>query len=473
MGITSTGLGSNLNVEAIVQKLVSVERKPIDDLNASSDKIKTKISAFGKIQSTLGALRDAAAKLTKPETWQSVAASSSDATIVSATGGAGAAEGSYAMNVTRLAAAQSLSSPMFKKDDKLGGGTLTLELGEWNADKSTFTGKAGSSPKSITIEPPRDSLADIRDKINGSGSGVIASLVNDVNGSRLVIRSRETGAENGFRLTAAPSSPPADGQPSLADLSFGVAGQTSRMSEDLKAANALLTVNGLSISSATNTIDSAVDGVTMTLMKTGVATVTASQDKDALKKVVTDFVTAYNAAVSLLRENTKYDADNKAAATLQGDSAAVGIQNRLRGAIAAGTTLAGALGHLSDIGLSMGVNGSITVNDSKFTKALTQRADMKQLFMGVDKDNAENSGVAVKLRTLTDQILGMDGTLTTRTKGLQDNLKSNGKRADAMEDRVANYEKRLRRQYTALDKTMSGFGQTAGIVDKLSKMYGG
>lgn len=472
MGISSTGLGSNLNVEAIVQKLVAVERKPIDDLGVASDKIKTKISVFGKVQSALSALRDAAAKLTKPETWQSITAASSDATIVSATGGAGAAEGSYAMNVTRLAASQSLSSPMFKKDEKLGGGTLTLELGEWNADHSTFTAKAGTTPKTVTIDPARDSLGDIRDKINSAGAGVVASLVNDVNGSRLVIRSRETGADNGFRLTAAPSEPPEPGKPSLADLSFGLAGQSSKMTEDMRAANAQLTVNGLSITSASNTIDSAIDGVTFNVMKTGTATVTASQDKDALKKVVTEFVTAYNSAVSLLRDNTKYDADNKTAATLQGDSTAVGIQNRLRGAIAAGTSLAGAFGHLSDIGMSMGVNGSITINDAKFTKALSQRADMKQLFMAIDKDNADNSGIAVKLRTMADQMLGMDGSLTTRTKGLQENLKSNGKRADAMEDRVAAYEKRIRNQYTVLDKTMSGYGQTAGIVDKLSKMYG-
>ncbi|WP_431265998.1 flagellar filament capping protein FliD [Roseateles chitinivorans] len=472
MGISSTGLGSNLNVEAIVQKLVSVERTPIDNLHAASDKIKTKISVFGKIQSSLSALRDAAAKLTKPDTWQGVTATSSDATVASVTGGAGAAEGSYVLNVERLAAAQSLSSPTFKKGDKLGGGALTLELGEWSADRTSFTSKSGASPKTITIEPPRDSLEDVRDRLNASGAGVVASLVNDVTGSRLVIRSRETGAENGFRMTAAPSGPPEEGRPSLADLSFGGAGQPSRMTEDLRAGNARLTVNGLAITSATNTIETAIDGVSFTVQKAGAATVTASQDKESLKKAVSEFVTAYNATIGLLRDNTKYDAENKTAAVLQGDSTAVGLTSRLRGAVAAGTTLPGAFAHLPDIGLTMGVNGAITINDSKFNKALSQRADLKQLFMGIDKDHADNSGIAVKLRSLTDQILGMDGALTTRTRGLQDNLKSNGKRVDALEDRVANYEKRLRRQYTALDTSMSGLGQKQGLVDKLSKMYG-
>ncbi|MDH0865955.1 flagellar filament capping protein FliD [Mitsuaria sp. GD03876] len=472
MGISSTGLGSNLNVEAIVQKLVSVERKPIDNLNVASDKIKTKISVFGKIQASLSALRDAAAKLTKPDTWQGVTATSSDTTVVSASGGSGAAEGSYAMNVERLAAAQSLSSPMFKKGDKLGGGTLKLELGEWNTDHSSFTAKTGSSPKTVTIDPPRDSLEDVRDKINASGAGVVASLVNDVSGSRLVLRSRETGAENGFRLTATTATPPEDGKPSLADLSFGGAGQPSRMTEDLRAANAKLTVNGLAITSATNTIESAIDGVTFTVQKTGAATITASQDKESLKKTVSEFVTAYNAAIGLLRDNTKYDAENKTAAALQGDSTAVSLTSRLRGAVASGTTLPGAFAHLPDIGLTMGVNGAITINDTKFNKAIGQRADLKQLFMGVDKDHPDNSGIAVKLRTLTDQILGMDGALTTRTKGLQENLKTNGKRVDALEDRVAAYEKRLRRQYTALDTSMSELGQKQGMVDKLSRMYG-
>lgn len=471
MGISSTGLGSNLNVEAIVQKLVSVERQPIDNLNAASDKIKTKISVFGKIQSALSALRDASSKLTKPETWQGITAGTSDATIVTAAGGAGAAEGSYAMKVDKLAASQSLSSPMFKKGDKLGGGTLTLELGSWGAGNS-FTPKAGSSPKTVTIDPARDSLEDVRDKINGAGAGVVASLVNDVNGSRLVIRSKDTGAENGFRLTAAPTEAPEPGKPSLADLAFGVTGQTSRMTEDMKASNAELTVNGLAITSATNTIETAIDGVTFNLQKTGSATVTASQDKEGLKKIVSDFVTAYNAAITLMRDNTKFDADTKTAATLQGDSTAVGLINRLRGAVSSGTTLPGAFAHLPDIGLTMGVNGTISINDTKFTKALSQRADMKQLFMGIDKNNSDNSGIAAKLREMTDQILGMDGSLSTRTKGLQENLKSNSKRVDSLEDRVANYEKRLRRQYTALDTSMSNLGQKQGLVDKLSRMYG-
>ncbi|WP_423600005.1 flagellar filament capping protein FliD [Roseateles sp. MS654] len=467
--ITSTGLGSNLNVESIVQKLVSVERRPIDQIGAQSDKIKAKISTFGKIQASLSALRDAAAKLTKPETWQSVIATSSDASVVTAAGGAGAAEGAYAITVTQMASVQSISSQMFARDTRLGAGVLTLELGRWG-NGQTFTPKAGSAAKTISIEPGRDSLADVREKINGAGGDVIASVVSDVGGSRLVIRSRETGADNGFRLSASVTGP-AGTSPNLSSLAFNGAG--SMMTRDVAAANAQFTVNGLAVASASNVVDSVIDGVTFSLARAGSSTVTATRDKEGLKKAITDFVAAYNATTTLIRDTTKYDAESKSAAILQGDNTAVSLSSRLRGGLSIGPGLGGAFRHLSDLGMSQGVNGTVTVNDARLNKALNQLGDLKQFFMGTTAGDPNQSGIAVKLRSLADQLLGIDGAINTRTRGLQENLKANGKRVDALEDRVANFEKRVRRQYTALDTAMSGNSRNAALVNRLSKSSGG
>lgn len=464
-GVTLTGLGSNVPVDEIVQKLVAVERRPIETLNAVSSKIKTKLSAFGKIQSALSSLRDAAAKLGQPSTWQAVLASTSDATIVGATGGAGASAGRYAMDVTRLASHQSLSSPMFKADERLGAGTLTLELGTWSDDRASFTAKAGSSAKTIEIDPPRDSLADVRDKINQADAGVMASLVTDFYGTRLVVRSKASGAEDGFRITGASSDGGGAGGHSLADLSFNGVGGSSRMNEDLQAVNAQFKVNGLDVTSATNNVSTVVEGLTLNLVKAGSATVQVSHDKDSMKKAVTDFIAAYNSAIALVRDNIKYDADTKTAGTLQGDSTAVGIQNRLRSTLGSNAPRGGAFGHLSDVGMSTGVNGAITLNEGRLTKALAQPDDLKQLFQGTgsDSDGGEGEGIATRLRTVLDQLLSMDGAIATRTEGLQASISNNNKRMASMEDRVAGYEKRLKERYTALDKSMATYAAKMGM----------
>lgn len=469
MGISSTGLGSNLNVEAIVQKLVSVERKPIDNLNDASDKIKTKISVFGKIQSALSALRDASSKLTKPETWQSITATSSDATIVTATGGSGAAEGSYAMKVDKLAAAQSLSSPMFKKGDKLGGGTLTFELGTWGANAS-FTPKAGSSPKAVTIDPSRDSLEDVRDKINGAGAGVVASLVNDVNGSRLVIRSKDTGEANGFRITTADDDGNNSDANGLSALAYDPTASIGSMTQNTAAANAKLSINGLDISSASNNIEGAVDGLTINLLKTGQSTVSVGQDKDSVKKAINDFVTSYNSLMSLMRDDTKYDDSSKTSGPLQGDSTAVGLQSQLRNITSSGSTLGGAFQRLSDLGLSIGTAGTITVDDSKLTSALGSMSDLKNLFMGVDSNDPNNNGLASRWRAFADQVTGFDGQITTRTTGLQSRVTANNKRVDELNDRADAYEKRVRAQYTALDTQMAKLNDMQSYVNKITSM---
>ena len=227
------------------------------------------------------------------------------------------------------------------------------------------------------------------------------------------------------------------------------------MTQNTAAANAKLTINGLDISSASNNIEGAVDGLTINLLKTGQSTVTVGQDKDSVKKAINDFVTSYNSLISLMRDDTKYDDANKTSGPLQGDSTAVGLQSQLRNITASGSTLGGAFQRLSDLGLSIGTAGTITVDDTKLTSALGNMSDLKNLFMGVDNNDPNNNGLASRWRSFADQVTGFDGQITTRTTGLQSRVTANNKRVDELNDRAANYEKRVRAQYTALDAKMA------------------
>ncbi len=474
--ITSTGLGSGLNVEDIVSKLVSLEKQPITELQTRTDTLKTQISAYGKIQSAFSAMRDAASKLTTPSSWAALTATSSDTTMATVTASTGSGAGSYAISVANLAAAQSLSSKAYSSTAAVGAGSLTIELGQWSADDSTFTGKAGTSPVSVTIGAG-DNLSTVRDKINSSGAGVLASVVTDASGSRLVIRSKDTGIENGFRITAADAdgnNTDSDGLSALAyDATANTGGSTPPgMTRNIAAVNASLSINGMSISSATNNIESAVDGLSINLLKKGDLTVTVGQDKDAVKKLVTDFVTSYNSLMTMLRDNTKYDDSSKSAGALQGDSTAVGLQGQLRNITAAGSTLGGSFSRLADIGLNIGANGLITVDNAKLTSAMGKISDVKQLFMGIDNANPDNNGIAQRWRKLADQVMGVDGAITTRTNGLQTRVTANNKRTDELTDRAAAYEKRVRAQYTALDTQMAKLNDMSSYVSKITSMLG-
>lgn len=470
--ITSAGLGSGLDVESIVTKLVSLEKQPITDLQSRTDTIKSQISEYGKIKSAFSAMRDAAAKLANPTTWSALTATSSDTTMATVIAGAGSGAGSYALDVANLASAQSLSSKGFANNATVGSGSMTIELGQWSGtNNSTFTSKDGATPVSISISST-DTLANIRDKVNASGAGVLASVVTDATGSRLVIRSRDTGEANGFRITTADDDGNGADANGLSALAYDPTASISSMTQNTAAKNANLTINGLAISSASNNIEGAVDGLTINLLKTGQSTVTVGQDKDSVKKAINDFVTSYNSLMTLMRNDTKYDDANKTAGALQGDSTAVGLQSQLRNITAAGSTLGGKFGRLSDLGLDIGADGTIKVNDTKLTSALGSMSDLKNLFMGVDTANPNNNGIATRWRAFADQVTGFDGSITTRTTGLQSRVTANNKRVDELNDRAAAYEKRVRAQYTALDTQMAKLNDMQSYVNKITSMLG-
>ena len=208
--ISSAGIGSGLDVESLVSKLIAAERTPITQLAQRTDSLKTELSTYGKVQSALSTLRDAASKLTSPTTWGGTLATSSDTTAVTVSAGTGAAIGSVSVDVKKLAQAQTLvgTTSYASATTTVGQGSLTITLGSLatdGADPPTYTGftdKAGATAVTVNIGAGQDTLTGIRDAINAAGAGVTASIVNDATGARLTLRSNATGETNGFRIDA-------------------------------------------------------------------------------------------------------------------------------------------------------------------------------------------------------------------------------------------------------------------------------
>lgn len=469
--ISSAGIGSGLDVESLVTKLVAAESTPITQLSQKTDGLKTELSSFGKVQGVLATLRDAAAKLTSPTTWAGTLATSSDSTAVSVSASDGAAIGNVSVQVNQLASAQTLvgTTTYASSTATVGQGSLTITLGAWSTDATTgatsFTDKAGATPVTVNIGPGQDTLGGIRDAINAANAGVTASIVNDASGSRLTLRSMATGETNGFSIAASGG---------LADLGYDPRVGVTSLIQTLPAQNARALINGIDVSSESNSLKEAIDGLNITLLKTTTipASIAVSQDKDSIKKLVTDFTTAYNAVNALLRDQTKYDAGSKTAGPLQGDSTAVGLQNQLRSIIGGTTSLSSSFGRLAQIGLEPGSDGNITTSDTKLNSALSNLDGLKQLFMGLDSSgNSSNDGFAQRIRSYVDGALGADGSLSSRQSGIQTQISNNDKRQAELQAHVDQTEARLRARYSALDTQMAQLnGLSSYVTQQLAQL---
>ncbi len=450
--ITSAGIGSGLDVDTIVTKLMSIESRPLSLLKSAATGINTKISAFGALQSSVATLRDAALALTNPSAWSATVGTSTDAGAVGVTSTANAAPGSYSIAVQKLATAQSVASTAYASSSAVvGAGTLHIDIGNW-ASGGSFTAKPDSTGIDIAVADG-DTLATVRDKINAAGAGVTASIITDANGARLVLSSSATGIENGFRVSATNAA----GDPNnLAALAYDPPNSTATTLTQA-GANASATINGLAISSASNTLTDVVQGLTLTLSKESASPVqiTVAQDAFSTKTLIQGFVTAYNALATSLAANIKYDSGTSSAGVLQGDSTAVSLQRQLRSMLTASSGASSVFSTLSQAGLEMQSDGTLKINDTKLTAAMSNMPELKKLFSDADLAGGGNDGFARKLRAFGDAALGTDGLLTARTAGLAKSLKSNGDSQAAMQNRLDATEARMRAQYTALDTKMS------------------
>ena len=478
MSITSLGVGSGLDAETIVSKLVAIERQPIDQLATEKKTLDTEVSSFGKVQSYMSALRDAARKLTDASTWAAVTATSSDAAAIGVSAGDGAAAGSYNLSVDHLAMAQSVTSAAFAgSTSTVGEGIMTFTLGSWSDDQSSFTAKSGATPVEVNISST-DTLADVRDKINGSGAGVIASIVTDASGARLSIRSKETGLDNGFQLTTNDSDGIDEDAAGLSRLSYDPLSGANQMTRNQAAQNALATINGITIDSASNTLSNVLDGLTVTLNKvvpsTSPISISVAQDNDSMRKAMTDFASAYNDAMKYLRDQTAYDPTTKKGGPLQGDRTAISLVSQLRTLAGGSTNASGVFTRLTDIGLEPQKDGSLSIKADKMTTALGNLTELKKMFATVDATTTGGvtNGIGQQFRSYGDGLLGADSVFDSRTQSLTSRIKSNTDRQARLEELASAYEKRLRAQYQALDTQMGSLNSLSSYVSQQMKLLG-
>ncbi|PWG62300.1 flagellar filament capping protein FliD [Spiribacter halobius] len=381
--ISSLGVGSGLDIRSLVDQLVAAERAPRENrINSQQQRFETRLSALGQVKSALSDFRGTVRDLSSIDAFQKMKATSSDSDALSVSAESGAETGRYDIGVNRLADAQGAASSAFAaRSSAVGSGTLTFRFGEVTTDGTgAVTGFAENTERgAVDIEIPgsANTVEDVRDAVNAAEIGVRASIVNDGSGERLVFSSSETGAANGFVVEAADDDGNNTDNAGLSRLAFNTA--ATNLEQTRAAQDAELTVDGLTITRASNTVDDLFEGVTLTLNGTTetAARVEISENRAAAKKQIQGFVDAYNGLQETLGKLTSYDAETDQAGPLNGDALVRSIQSGLRSTL--GQTLGELEGtglrSLADLGITTTRSGALEVDDARLDAALDENFD--------------------------------------------------------------------------------------------------
>jgi flagellar hook-associated protein 2 len=448
MATTGAIGGSQLDVNSLVSQLVAAERATQDkQIARDTSRVTTQISAMGTLMGSMSSFRVALASLKTEDVFAARSAISGNNDVFTAAAGAQAVPGIYSIEVEQLAKAQQLSSDPFEDGAAtvVGTGTLTLSLGETSFE--------------VSIADSDATLADIRDAINAASDnpGIRATLVQGTDGSRLVLSSSKTGAENDISISQT------GGDGGLARLTYSDSspGNYSVISE---AQDAIVNIAGAQTTSATNTLEGAIDGVTLRLLEETdeePVTLTVGYDNAAVTNRINNFVNAYNALMSQIGSLRSYNSATGTAGPLLGDSLLNSIESQVRRTISAAVPgQDGAYATLAGIGITTQANGTLSVNSAKLQSALDGN------FGAVGKLFGSEQGIAARLFTQMDGQLNSGAAMDTRSKNLVDQQKAIAKRKSDLDARMAVVQTAYLRQFTALDQLLSRMQVTSTYMSQ-------
>jgi len=433
------GIGSGLDITGMVEQLVAADRKPADNrLNRIETQAKFKLSAIGTVSSAFSSLDTALKALKSATAFDVRTVKSGTDTVVGASVASGTPNGIYNVQVGSLATANKwITNTPVTAGTTFGAGQLTLTVGG----------------ESLAIDVAEGAtLQDVRSAINTAArsKGVQAAVLTSNDGQYLSVSSDKTGAANGLTLAFT------SGGSDLQNL-------VTSLQERVPAADAEVTIDGLTVTASTNKITDAVPGLTLDLKTEGTSTVTVSTDTAAASKLIQDFVTAYNTAIGAINATTKYDVENNEPSALTGDAQMRSASGQLR------NLMGNLLGDLAAQGLdakTLGLqtkgypssDGTLVFDSSKFTAALTKDPEkIRTAFTG-------DTAFAGTLQKAVTSYVGTDGAFTLRSNGLNAQIKDVATQRTALDARMEAVGNRYKAQFVALDSMISQMNTTSSAL---------
>lgn len=453
-----TGIGSGMDIDAMVGALVAAEKAPKEaQLTRLATATTTKISALGTLRTALSSFQTALKDLNDVKLFENRSAKSSSTDLLTATASKTAQSGTYSVKIEQLATGSKTATAALESDFTTGvAGTLTIKVGDGEG-VAVDLGEGAS-------------LTQVKDALNATleGSGVTANLLTDpsTGKARLVMSSTNTG--EGKDVSIATSA-------GLEALAIDTGGAATAVAGGVleRAQNAKLTIDGLALQSATNKVEGAIPDVALDLVsadKDKTVTITVAQDKEGVSANIKKFVTAYNNLIKTtnsLTKVTKVGEDGQPlAGGLVGDSS---VRSILSGVQSELTSVGGSDGvrMLSDLGITTQKDGTLAVDDKKLDTALEKN------FSAVGGFFTGEAGLMNRLNSRVEGFNQSGGILAQRVSGLEATNADIKTQREKLDLRIESMSTRLYAQFNAMDTLVAQLANTSSWLENtLSSLPG-
>ncbi len=420
---SSGGLGSGIDISALVAASMANQTAELQQLQNQQSALTTQQSALNSFNTDLQALSDAVFSLTDPAgPLTSISATSSNPAILTASAVSGAASGNAAIVVNNLATTSSAYSDAVATSlTPIATGTIQIQVGT-------------NTPSTVTIDSTNNTLDGLAQTINEANIGVTASIINDANGARLAIVSDTIGAPGDLTVT-----------PSAGEIGFTKA---------VSGVNASLTVNGIPISSTTNTLTGVIAGETLNLNSADpdtTVTLTTAANVSQQETAINNFVSAYNKIVSDLNTQFQVDSTTNQAGPLQADSTLALAQNQILSTISFAMIGNGNINSLADLGISMNNDGTLSLNTTTLEAALQANPAAVQSFFNSQTSGGFGNNLYNQINFIADPI---SGSVSQDMAGLQQSQTALSQQISDFQAQLSVTQQELTTEYDQVDVTL-------------------
>ncbi len=442
MAIGFSGIGAGADWNSIINQLLAIEARPLDQLRSREREIDQQISDYGKIKSAVDTFRTTVEELTTASGLAVFSTSSSDESVLTVSADETAAVSSYDVVVTQLASGEKLASSAYADSTTtaVGTGTLTIDVG-------------GGPPMNLTVDASNNTLEGLRYAINSASDnpGVTATILTETGGSRLILTSNETGALNDINVTYTDSDGIDGDEFGLSRLFYIGVGGDGLAEQITTAQNAQLTIDGFSVESASNSVTAAITGVTLELVAAGSSTIGITRDNTGIEEKIQGLVDAYNTVLD------EFDAMEES--SLGRDSSLRRMKQGFVDILNQTATVDGGDAYLFEIGITRDQYGELSLDTTDLADALASDFDRVSQIL-----TDATTGFANRFYNYADLLLDTDGIIDAKDESLNNQKDTLQTQIERQELYLDSYEKQLIEQFTALDQTIAILQSTSSYL---------
>ncbi len=419
--------GSNtIDVQSLLSSAIAATQAPLTLLQQQQTTVQTQSAAMQSIGNDVTALTTAAHALTDSTgAINALAATSSNTNVLSASADATAQAGTHSIVVNSLATtASDYTNAVASATTALATGSFQIAVGS-------------AAPATVTVDGTDNTLNGLAAAINGRNLGVTASVITDANGARLALVSNTAGSSGTLTISN-----------NTAGLTFNQAAAGT---------NASLTVDGVPVSSTSNTVLGVIPGVTLNLAGAAPETtvnLTLTPDVNQASSAVNQFVSAWNKVIGDINAQFNVSANGTGGGALEADNNLRDIQNQLLSSVTYSIAGNNGLVNLSSIGINMNTDGTLSLDAGTLSNALSGNfAAVQNLLQGT---SGVGSFVANTLNQISDPT---QGSIALDLQGMSQTNTDLTQQINAMQTLISSQTQALTQEYAQMQTTLDEMPQ--------------